>query len=256
MRDNLRDFFRGDGLLFLNGIRVRHPGKQAQLQNAELQAGFILDFLLERGRKFGKTLVRHDVQQIDILVVNALAVLVHAQTQAAPDFLTTGEDGFLLNQRADLKNVGVVPSLFQSRMRENETQRAVKRQQPFLVFHDGVVGAGVVLGIASGVLVVALFVLRKIAVMHFFNRITEPLLKLGVLRQIQKFVVTLLEHFRIRPFSAFRGAVFFNLVDKEQGKYLDALFRKAQFLVKMGLNSAANLRPLDDVLINAADGPA
>ena len=78
VRHDFRRLLRRDGPLFFNRVRVGHSGEQAELQDAEFQAGFVLDFLLQRGRELRETLVGHDVQQIDVLVLNTFAVVVHA----------------------------------------------------------------------------------------------------------------------------------------------------------------------------------
>ena len=76
-------------------------------------------------------------QHIGVLT---LTVFVHAKTHTTPHFLTLiGLIGTVL-QRANLEHIGVIPPFFQSRVREDETCRFFKTQQPLLVLHNQVVG--------------------------------------------------------------------------------------------------------------------
>lgn len=78
--NNLRRLFRCNR--FLNGFRLRvsHTGEQTELQDTEFYAGFLFYLPLKRVGKFRKALIRHNVQAVDVLVLNALPVLIDAQT--------------------------------------------------------------------------------------------------------------------------------------------------------------------------------
>ena len=106
------------------------------------------------------------MEQIDIAILNPLAVLVYAQAQPASNLLAGGQGAFLVDQCTDLEYIGIVPALFQRGMGKDKPQGTGKRQQPLLIPHDGVVGAEIVLRVASGVFVVALFVLGEITIMN------------------------------------------------------------------------------------------
>ena len=102
--------FSVNRMLTGNFFLIGHPSKQTELEYTKLDASFVLDLFLEGGSKLGKALVGHDVKDIDILVLDAFTVLVHAQAQATAHLLAAGKGGLLLDQGADLKHVGVVPA--------------------------------------------------------------------------------------------------------------------------------------------------
>ena len=139
--------------LFLNGFLffINHSGKQIQLQYAEFYARFVLNFLLQCISKLCKALVCHYMQNIDILVLNPLSILIDAQAQTASDLLSAGKGGFLIDQRADLEHIGVIPAFFERRMREDKPQRTFKAEQPFLIAHNGVISIIVCQRIAFGI---------------------------------------------------------------------------------------------------------
>ena len=103
--------FDSDLSLHLPAVLVYHAGKQAELEYTKLDAGFVLDLFLEGGGKFSKALVGHHMEHIDVLVLDALAVLVHAQAQTTPHLLAASKDRFLINESADLEYIWVVPAL-------------------------------------------------------------------------------------------------------------------------------------------------
>ncbi len=113
--------FSVNRMLTGNFFLIGHPSKQTELEYTKLDASFVLDLFLEGGSKLGKALVGHDVKDIDILVLDAFTVLVHAQAQATAHLLAAGKGGLLLDQGADLKHVGVVPAFPQRRVGENKT---------------------------------------------------------------------------------------------------------------------------------------
>lgn len=75
-----------DGVLPRDFLLEGHARKQAELQHAKLNTGFLLDFFLELFCKIRKSLVGHDMEDVDILVFHPLAVLVDTQAQAAAIF--------------------------------------------------------------------------------------------------------------------------------------------------------------------------
>ena len=62
--------------------------------------------------KFGKALVRHNVQYVNVLILNALTILINAKSESASDFLTASECGLLVNKGTYLKYVRIIPTLF------------------------------------------------------------------------------------------------------------------------------------------------
>ena len=95
-------------------------------------------------------------------------VLLDWQTQTAPNFLAFfgGAGGFV--QRANLKNIWIIPTFTQCRMRKNKPQFRFKRQQFFLIFHNQLISFIVSLAFAIGIFQAA-FVLGKITAMHIFR---------------------------------------------------------------------------------------
>ena len=139
-------------------------------------------------------------------------------------------------------------------MREDKAQGTIKGQQPFFIFHNGVVGAVIVLRVAFGVLIVALFVLRKISVMDALCVDGEAFPQGSVLWQAHQFGIEFFKHLRVNTLAALRVAVFLYFVDEEQGQHFDTLFCVAQFLIQMRLNRPAYLHTLDKFFVNVAYG--
>ena len=67
--------------------------------------------------------------------------------------------GLRFIEGANLKDVGIIPALAQSRVREDEAQRHARVEQTLLVPHDEVIGVLVIGTVAARVLGVALLVL-------------------------------------------------------------------------------------------------
>lgn len=85
---------------------------------------------------------------------NRSPLLVHAQAQAASEGLAAFPFTADVAQGANLEDVGIVPTLAQGRVREDEFQWRVETEQLLLVLHNQAVGAfGVV---AAGVALIAL----------------------------------------------------------------------------------------------------
>ena len=249
-------FFSINRMLTGNFFLIGHPSKQTELKHTELDAGFVLNLFLEGGSKLGKALVGHDVKDIDVLVLDAFTVLVHAQAQATAHLLTAGKGGLLLDQGADLEHVGIVPAFPQRRVGENKPQRTLKAEKPLLVPHDGVVGVIVGLGVALGVLQVSFLVLGEVAVMYLAHTCGESLSEDGILGFRHQLLVAFLKHGGVDAGCAILVAVLVHLVDEEQGQDLDTLVQIPQLFVQMGFDGASNLRFLDDVLVHISNGLA
>ena len=73
--------------------------------------------------------------------MNPFALLVNGNAKTTTNLLTffNHRGGFV--QGANLEHIGVIPAFFQRRVGEQKLQFAVQAQQPFLLFHDQVVGA-------------------------------------------------------------------------------------------------------------------
>ena len=248
--------FSVNRMLTGNFFLIGHPSKQTELEYTKLDASFVLDLFLEGGSKLGKALVGHDVKDIDILVLDAFTVLVHAQAQATAHLLAAGKGGLLLDQGADLKHVGVVPAFPQRRVGENKPQRTLKAEKPLLVPHDGVVGVIVGLGVALGVLQASFLVLREVAVMYLAHICGESLSEERILGLCDQLLIALLKHSGVDAGCAVLVAVLVHLIDEEQGQYLDPLVQIPQLFVKVGFDGAPDLRLLDDVLVHVSNGLA
>ena len=74
------------------------------------------------------------------LHIHPVAVLIDTKTQTTTDFLPLRRVAVGVLQSADLEHIRVVPALTQCRVGEDKPCRFVKRQQPFLVFQDQVIG--------------------------------------------------------------------------------------------------------------------
>src|SRR5574344_1031770 len=102
---------------------------------------------LQRIYKMLIVLVGNDGELVDLmhgiaqtLIVHAVALLIHTDTQSAPHFLSLTNAALCMPECANLKYIRIIPALAQCRMGEDKPRRLVKRQQSFLVFQDKVVG--------------------------------------------------------------------------------------------------------------------
>ena len=145
-------------------------------------------------------------------------------------------------------------------MREDELERRLQAEQPFLVLHDEVVGA---LGaVTSGLVALgsvrppALLVDREVAVVDLCCVTAEvDLLEearvVGVHREL---LVLGLEHLGVLALDRVAvivvPAVLVHRVDEEQRQHLDALRSKSPLLVEVLLNRAANHEPLNRLAID------
>jgi hypothetical protein len=81
------------------------------LDDAEADAGILLDLLLQVLGELLVALGGDHGQRVDLEAAHPLAVLVHAQPQAAADGLPALALGLDVAQGADLEHVRVVPAL-------------------------------------------------------------------------------------------------------------------------------------------------
>ena len=96
------------------------------LHDAEADARVLLDLLLEVLGKLLIALGGDDGERVDLEAAQPLAILVHAETQAAADGLAAFALGAHFAQGADLKDVRVVPALLQRGVGEDELQRRLE----------------------------------------------------------------------------------------------------------------------------------
>lgn len=54
------------------------PANRPSRKDSELDASLVFNLLLERAGKVGKALICHNVQNVDVLILDPLAVLIDA----------------------------------------------------------------------------------------------------------------------------------------------------------------------------------
>ena len=119
--------------------------------DAELEV-LSLKLLLQAVGEVVVALVRDDGEHVRLWVVQALAILVHAQAQTAADLLALGQVVLCLDERADLEHVGVVPALLERGVAEDERDVLVRilavweGDERLLLLHDEFEGPGVAWG--------------------------------------------------------------------------------------------------------------
>lgn len=96
-------------------------------------------FFLQAVRERAVTFVGDDGEDVKAFVVQAFALLIHGQAQAASDFLAAARFGHGLIERTDLKHVRIVPTLFERGMGKDKTDGLLEREQTFFVLHDQLV---------------------------------------------------------------------------------------------------------------------
>ena len=89
--------------------------------------------------------------------------------------------------------------------------------------------------------------------MHLLRIRHELCFKLRIFWHIHKLIIALFKHFGIDALFAVSRSVFFNFINEEQRKHLDAFFGISEFLIKMCLNGSSYLCFFDYILIYAAD---
>jgi hypothetical protein len=154
---------------FLLAVESDEPGEREAGDLAKGDAAIFLILGLQTAGEVVVAFVGDNHQLVDVLVKNTLAVLIDGKAQATTDFLSLASGGAALVERANLEDVRVIPALAQRRMAEDEPERLLHTEQPFLVLHDQVVNIVVGLCVAGGVLEDAFFVLGEIAVVQGFK---------------------------------------------------------------------------------------
>src|ERR1017187_103094 len=104
------------------GARDADPGELVRLHDAETNARFILNLLLEFLGKLLVTFGSDDGQRVDLETTQPAAILVHAEAQTASDGLaafTLAPDNA---ESADLEHIRVVPAIFQRGVREDNLE--------------------------------------------------------------------------------------------------------------------------------------
>ena len=201
-------------------------------------------------------------------VADAATVLVDADPEAAADGLAPLALGADVAERADLEDVGVVPSLAESGVGEDELEGLVEAEEALLVLHDERVGAlGVVAGAGVGELpllverglgVAALLVDGEVAVVDVLSGGVE----VGALEErlvaggLCSAGVLVLEDLGVEPLPGVAvlvvGAVEIDAGDEEETEHLDPLGPEAELLVEVLADGAADHLARDLVLVDGA----
>ena len=134
----------------------------------------------------------HDRQIVDLIKsrirhTHTFKLLIHRQTQTAPDLLQFGNPGIARCQLAQRENIRVIPPLLQCPHREDKAQIGIKRQQLFLLLKNQL-----------DRLFLALFAMRagKIALMHP----SDILCRANQIRPIRRVKIFLGQHgLQLRP---------------------------------------------------------
>ena len=90
---------------------------------------------------FRVALAGDDGEGVGLESADALAGLVDAEAEAAPEGLAALGLGVHVAQGADLEDVGIVPAFAEGGVGENELEGGVEAEEFFLFLHDEVVGA-------------------------------------------------------------------------------------------------------------------
>lgn len=111
------------------------------------------------------------------------------------------------------------PSLhFMGGMWENKSQRTIKRQKPFLIFHNCVISVVISQCVAFCVFVNSFFILWKIAVVTAFHICVKVSFQDCIFFFAHKFVVTFFKHLSVDALTSILCTVFFYFIYKEQWK--------------------------------------
>ena len=247
--------------------------------DAELEV-LSLKLLLQAVGEVVVALVRDDGEHVRLWVVQALAILVHAQAQTAADLLALGQVVLCLDERADLEHVGVVPALLERGVAEDERDVLVRvlavreGDERLLLLHDELEGPGVVGGAGGslGVLELALLVLGEVSLVHGVGvahqrgadgfvaleprALADPRRLCDATRRlrVQGTCVLLLKHQGVQAAVDFGlvDAVSVDAVDEEEREHLHAARPQLELAGQVVLDGAADLRALDDLLVDVA----
>ena len=130
-------------------------------------AVFVFCFFLQGFGEGFVGFVGDDREAVEVVFCETDAVLVYGQAQTSADFLTlflVGDGGI---ERADLEDIGVVPSFSEGGVGEDELQGFFEVEQLFFEFHDQLVGAFLFGGVSFAVFGVSFAVLGEVAVVDF-----------------------------------------------------------------------------------------
>ena len=232
----------------------------------------IPDFLLQRRNKVLIAITGNNGQLVDFLypcakntLIHPVAGLIHAESKAAAHFLPlVGCRIAAMLQRADLEDIRIIPALPQGGMGENKTNRVVKRQQFLLIFQNQFVGRLIIADIRATlhftVNLVVFFVDAEISGMGSMHIDAAQILLIRRIEQSQIFIqnrcIFLFKNpaiFRIHfvPVSIILPVIL-HLIDKEQGKGLDATIIQFLFLFEMGPDGLADLHPANILFTDIA----
>ena len=161
-------------------------------------------------------------------------------------------------QRTNLKYIRVIPSLSQSRVREDKTCRLVKGQQTFFVLQNQIVSGNIVRKLAATLQLTVdtsagLFVNTEIS---FVNRtyITAHRFQIFLVRSIENsnIVVEYIQVFLLEYPPIFAQdfvaicivlTILGNFVNEEKRKGLDSHIKQLFFLLKVRKDGFPNLNP-------------
>ena len=206
------------------------------------------DFALKLGHKALVAFVGHHGQDVDALISHPLAHLVYSQPHTAPDFLPLLHLGRRLVEGADLKDVGVVPSLPQGRVGEDERHRFAEGEQPLFVFHNQVVGFAVSFGLAGLAvfqddLTAAGAPLGKVGSLHVLGVVVSPVW-VGLLRLVEGAGEQ-------SPDEAVLRGIVVHPVNEEEGEDLEAGVFEPGLLAHVFFDGVANLGLEDGVFVGS-----
>ena len=238
----------------------RNRREVMRLDDAEANPRVCFDLVLQTLGEGFVALPRDHRQRIHLETTEAFSLLVDAETQAAPDSLPPFALGLDVTQRADLKNVGIVPSLAQRRMREDELERCREVQEFLLLFHDQIVSAlrvvTIYLVVLGGVGPTTLPVDREVTVVDLLGgrgqiRFSK---KGAVVWMIGEMPILFLEHQRIIALDGIARFVLAPItihgVNEEQAEHLDSPRAQAFLLIKMLADGSADHLAPDGVGIH------
>ena len=169
-------------------------------------------------------------------------------------------------QGADLEHVGIVPSLPQRRVGEDESGRLLEAQQPLFVLQDQVVSTHIVRETRLSVdlairQTIGLLVDREIALMHLLGCEATQIGGVVLLPQIQFLIdqagILLLKEplenaFHLIPLRIV-ASVFRHLVDKEERQALDPSPVELPLLLEVRQDRLSDLHPLQGQFIGITD---
>ena len=244
------------------GVDDGDVGEGVLLHQAELDFLLFLNLVLEVGGEVLERLIRHHGQGVHLEAGDALALLVDADAQTAPDHLAAPHLAGDLVQRANLEDVRIVPPLLQRGMGEDELHRRVEGEQQGFVLHDQLVAALRVvllrLGGFGGVNLAPLLVDGEVAVVNLFRKrrdvhVVEQRVVFWLADEAR---ILLLEPPGVLSLDWIPVGIVFPIVahavDEEEAQHLDAKAAQLQFAFQVLLDGLADLQPFDGIVVRAA----